>query len=91
MCECGNEQVALEGGFGVYEDVGWCGWVLGGLRWPFRGFSHTQPSKGILQEKLHEDIGKLQEENMETTGGLQEEAESNFHYFDGVIVGGKGG
>ena len=61
------------------------------LRWPFGGFSHTQPLKKILQEKLQEDTGKLQEENMETTGGLQEEAERNFHYFEGVRVGGKCG
>lgn len=63
MCECGSEQVALEGGFRAWDDVGWCGWVLGGLRWHSRGFSHTWPSKESLQEKL-------QEENRETTGGL---------------------
>jgi len=69
--------VALEGGFGAWEDIGWCGWVLGGLRWPSRGFFHTPPSK----ESLQEVTGKLHEENRETTGGLQEEAESNFRYF----------
>jgi len=53
--------VALKGGFGAYEDVRWCGWVLGGLRWPSGGFSHTRPSKESLQEKLQEDTGKLQE------------------------------
>ena len=67
------------------------GRVLGGLRWPYRGFYHNKPSKQILQEKLLEDTGKLQEENKETTGGLQEEAESNFRYFEGVRVGEKGG
>ena len=91
MCECGTEQVALEGGFGAWEDVGWCGWVLGGLRWPSGGFSHTRPSNERLHEKLQEDTRKLQEENRETTGGLQEEAESNFRCFEGVRVGGKGG
>ena len=48
---CGD-QVALEGGFGDWNDVGWCGWVLGGLRWPSVGFSNTQPSEESLQEKL---------------------------------------
>ena len=91
MCECGSEQVALKGGFGAWEDLIWCVWVLGGLRWPSGGFSQTRPSKESLQEKLQEDIGKLQEENMETTGGLQEEAERNFHCFEGVRVGRKGG
>ena len=52
MCECGNDQVALEGGFGAWEDVEWCGWVLGGLRWPSKGFSNTRLSKEILQEKI---------------------------------------
>ena len=70
MCECGNEQVELESGFGAREDVGWRGWVLGHNRWPSGGFSHTRPSKEILQEKLQEDTGKLQEENRKTTGGL---------------------
>jgi len=82
--------VALEGGFGAWEDVGWCGWVLGGLRWPPGGFSHTQPSKESLHEKIEEDTGKLQEEKKETIGGLQEEAGRNFHCFEGVRVGGKG-
>ena len=83
--------MALECGFEACEDVGWCGWVLGDFRWPFGGFSHTQPSKESLQEKLQEDTGKLQEENRETIGGLQEEAERNFRCFEGVRVGGKGG
>jgi len=83
--------VALEGSFGAWEDVGWSIWVLGGLRWPSRGFSHTQPSKESLHEKLQEDTGKLQEENKETTRGLQEEAKSNFCCFEGVRVGGKSG
>ncbi len=91
MCECGSEQVALEGAFGAWEDVGWCGWVLGGLRWTYRGFSHTRPSKESLQEKLQEHTGKLQEKNKETTRVLQEEAESNFLCFEGVRVGGKCG
>ena len=91
MCECGNEQVALEGGFGAWEDVGWCGWVLGGRRWPSGGFSHTWTSKESLYEKLQEDTRKLKEENRETTGGLQEEAKRNFHYFKGVRVGRRGG
>jgi len=39
VCECGSEQVALEGGFGAWEDVGWCGWVLEGLRCPPRAKS----------------------------------------------------
>ena len=81
MCECGNEQVVLKGGLGAWEDVGWCGWVLGGLRWPSGGFSYTQPSKESLQEKLQKDTGKLQEENRETTGGLQVEAKRNFCCF----------
>ena len=79
--------MALESSFGSWEDVGWYGWVLGGLRWPSGFLSHTRPSKESLQEKLQEDTGKLQEENKETTGGLQEEVESNFHYFEGVRVG----
>ena len=78
MCECGSEQVASEGGFGAWEDVGWCGWVQGGLRWPSGEFSHTRTSKESLQEKLQEDTRKLQEKNRETTGGLQEEAKRNF-------------
>jgi len=73
--------VALKGTFRAWEDRRWCGWVLGGLRWPSRGFSHTQPSKESLQEKLQEDTGKLQEENRETREGLQEEAERTFCYF----------
>ena len=91
MYECGSEHVALKGGVGAWEDGIWCGWVLGGLRWPSRGFSHTQPSKESLPKKLQEDTGTLQEENKETTGGLQEEAESNFCCFEGVRVGGKCG
>ena len=87
MCECGSEQVALEDGFGAWEDVGWCGWVLGCLRWPFGGFSHTRTSK----ESLQEDTGNLQEENRETTRGLQEDAKSSFHCFEGVTVGEKCG
>jgi len=51
--------------------------------WPSRGFSHTQPSKESIQENL-------QEEKQRSTGGLQEEAESSFHCFEGVRVGGKG-
>ena len=82
--------MTLEGSFGDCEDVGSCGLVLGGPRWPSGGFSHTQPSKEGLQEKLQEDTGKLQEENREITGGLQEEAERNFRCFEGVRVGGKG-
>jgi len=83
--------VALEGGFGDWEDVGWFGWVLGGLKWPSGGFFHTRHSKESLQEKLHEDTGKQQDENRETTRGLQDEAERNFRHFEGVRVGGKGG
>jgi len=45
MCEHGSEHVVLEGGFGPWKDGIWCEWVLGGLRWPSRGFSHTWPSK----------------------------------------------
>jgi len=52
--------VVLKANFGLCGDVGWCEWVLGGLGWPFRGFSHTQPSKESLQENI-EDIGDLQE------------------------------
>jgi len=74
----------LESRFGAWGDVGWCVWVLGGLRWPSGGFSHTWASKQSLQEKLHE-------ENRETTRGLQGEAERKFHCFEGVRVGGKGG
>jgi len=81
VCECGSEQVVLEGGFGASKNVGWCGWLLVGLRWPSGGFSRTQPSKESLQEKLQEDTRKLQEENRETTGGLQEEAKRNFRCF----------
>ena len=91
MCECGSEQVALEGGFGAWEDVGWCGWVLEGLRWPSRGFSYTIPLKESLQENLHKDIGNLHEEKQCFTGGLQEEDDSSFCCFEGVRVGGKGG
>jgi len=91
VCECGSEKVVLKGGFGAWEDGRWCGWVLGGPRWPSGGFSHTWPSKESLHEKLQEDTGKLQEENRETTGGLQEEAERNFCYFEGMRVGQKGG
>ena len=74
----------MEGNFGICRGVGWGGWVLGGLRWPSGGFSHTRPSKESLQENL-------KEENRESTRGLQEEAERSFHYFEGVRVGGKGG
>ena len=81
----------LEGKFWTYGDVGWCGWVLGGLKWPFGGFSHTRPSKESLQENLQEDIGNLQEEKQHSTGGLQEEAERSFHCFEGVRVGEKCG
>ena len=81
----------MEGGFGTWGDVGWCGWVLGGLRWPSRGFSQTWPSKESLQENLREDIGNLQEEKQHSTEGLEEEAESSFHCFEGVRVGWKGG
>ena len=70
MCECGSEQVVLKGGFGAWEDIGWFGWVLEGLRWPSGRFSHTWPSKESLHEKLQEDTRKLQEENRETTRGL---------------------
>ena len=80
----------MEGEFGVCRGVGRCVWVLGGPRWPSRGFSDTRTSKKIVQEKLQEDTAKLQEENRETTGGLQQEAERNFRYFEGVRVGGKG-
>ena len=83
--------MALEGGFGTLEDVGWCGWVLGGLRWPFGGFSHTRPSIEGLQENLQEDTRNLQEEKQHSTRGLQEEVESSFHCFEGVRGGEKGG
>jgi len=49
----------LKGGFGAWEDVGWCGWVLGGLRWPSRGFFKTRPT------------GKTTGGRRETTGGKQ--------------------
>ena len=71
--------MVLKGDFGLFGDVGWCGWVLGGLEWPFGGFSHAQTSKEILQENLQEDIGDL-----------QEDVESSFEGFEGVRVGGKG-
>jgi len=89
--ECGSEQVVVKGGFGAWKGGRWYGWVIGGLRGPSRGFSHTQPSKESLQEKLQEDTGKLHEENREIKRGLQEEAKRNFLYFEGVRVGGKGG
>ena len=82
--------MALEGSFGAWEDVRWCGWVLGGIRWPSGGFSHTRPSKESLQENLQEGTGNLQEEKQRSTGGLQEEDESSFHHFEGARVGGKG-
>ena len=50
----------------------------------FGGFSHTRPSKEMLQENL-------QEEKQCSIGGLQEEAESHFGCFEGVRVGGKCG
>ena len=53
--------MVLKGDFGLCGDVGWCGWVLGGLGWPSGGFSHTRPSKESLQENLQEDTGDLQE------------------------------
>lgn len=81
----------LEGGFGRWENVRWCGGVLGGIRLPSGGFSHTHPSKEILQEKLQEDTAKPHQENRETTGGLQEEADSSFRYFESVRVGEKCG
>jgi len=59
--------------------------------WPSEGFSHTRPSRENLQENLQKDKGNLQEENRVTTRGRHEEAESSFHYFEGVRVGGKGG
>ena len=83
--------MVLKGSFRALEDVGWCHWVLGALRWPSLGFSHTQPSKESLQENLQEDTGNLQEEKQRSTGDLEEEAERNFHYFEGVRVGERGG
>jgi len=60
--------VALEGGFGAWEDVGWCGWVLGGLRWPLEAFSTLGLQKKSYkknhrrtQENYKRKIGKLQE------------------------------
>ena len=81
----------MEGGFGTWEDVGWCGWILGGLRWPSGGFSQTRPSKEILQENQQEDTWNLQVEKQHSTEGLQEEAESSSHCFEGVGVGEIGG
>ena len=87
MCECGSEQVVLKGGFGAWEDGRWFGWVLRGLRWPSRGFS-----KHNLQNKAYRKNYKGTHGNYRRkTGKLQEEAESNFRYFEGVRVGGKGG
>lgn len=62
----------MDGGFGIHEDVGWCGWVLGGLKWPSEGFSCNQSSKGSLQENLQADAGDLQEVYRRSTGGCQE-------------------
>ena len=56
----------------------------------WRLFPHSAFKRKPI-EKLHEDKGKLQEENRETTGGLQEETKRNFCCFEGVRVGEKGG
>jgi len=79
----------MEGEFGICRGVGWCGWVLGGLKWPSGGFSHNRTSKGSLQENLQEATRDLQEVYKRCTGGLQEDAKSSFEGFEGVGVGGK--
>jgi len=52
--------VGVEGEFGICRGIGWCGWVLGGLRWPSGGFSCNQTSKRSLQENLQEASEDLQ-------------------------------
>ena len=51
----------MEGEFEVFKGVGRCGWVLGGPRWPFRGFLCNWTSKRHLQENLQEAAEGLQE------------------------------
>jgi len=81
MCECGSEQVALEGSFGAWEDVGWCGWVLGVSGGLMESFPTLGLQKKAYKKNYRRTQGKLQEENRETTRGLQEEVERNFHCF----------
>lgn len=51
----------MEGEFGACRGVGRCGWILGGPKWPSRGFSYNRTSKRYLQENLLEAVGDLQE------------------------------
>jgi len=74
--------VAVEGDFGIFRGVGWFGWVLGGLRWLSRGFSHNRTS----MKPTGKSIGGYRG----STGGLQEDAKSSFGGFEGRKVGGKG-
>ena len=73
----------MEGEFGVFRGVGRCGGVLGGPRWPSRGFPCNRTSKSHVQEILQEAVGDLQED-------VQEEAESCFRGFKGRKMVGKG-
>jgi len=55
----------LEGGFRAWEDGRWCVWVLGSIRWPSRGFSHTWPSKEAEKEAEKAEQGEESPETLE--------------------------
>jgi len=63
----------MEGEFGICRGVGRCGWVLGGLRQPSRGFSCNWTSKRSLQENLQEATRDLQEVYERSTRGCREQ------------------
>ena len=53
----------MEGDFGIFRGVGYCGWVLGGLKWPSGGF----PTSNFKNKPIRKSTGGCRG----STGGLQ--------------------
>jgi len=74
----------LKGVFGALEDGIWCVLILGGLRWPSRGFYALSLQKKAYRKNYRRKTGKLQE-------AYKRKLREISAIFDGVRVGGKGG